>query len=310
MENLRNEVVKLLEVELGEGYQILPEDKRKNNEYILHGICIHKEGESVSPVIYLEKFIPPYVKGEMDPEEIARAFLKKYHQEMIPQDIAADLKDFGMMKDKVRIKMVNHAANLRELGNSPHRKFLDLAITYYLEITIAGQSASIAITNKLMESWGTTEDDLFRLGMEKLSAEDAGCVTGIFELLRQAMQGEQDELAEKAIAELEERQDGPEMYVASNRKHFFGANCLLNIPLLQELAEGRGCSLIIYPSSVHEIILLPQKDGRENCLDTGDVQEINTSELPRNEWLSNSIYRYDREKKEVSVYKEGAPLLW
>ena len=157
MENLRNEVVKLLEMKLGEGYQILPEDKRKNNEYILHGICIHKDGESVSPVIYLEKFIPPYVKGEMDPEEIARAFLKKYLQERFPQDIAADLKDFGMMKDKVRIKMVNHAANLRELGNSPHRKFLDLAITYYLEITIAGQSASIAITNKLMESWGITK---------------------------------------------------------------------------------------------------------------------------------------------------------
>ena len=306
METLRNEVIKALEGKLGEKYQIIPRDKRKNNGIIRHGICIHKENERVSPLVYLDEY-GFSAMGEMNPDDIADVLLRAYRQKKIPQNIATDLWDFGWAQKRIRVRVVNYDANLETLDKSPHRKFLDLAITYYLEMAIAGQGASIAITNKLMESWGITEDDLFRLGMEKLSAKDAGCVTGIFELLRQAMQGE---LAEKAIAELEERQDGPEMYVASNRKRFFGANCLLNIPLLQELAEGRGCSLIIYPSSVHEIILLPQKDGRENCLDTGDVQEINTSELPRNEWLSNSIYRYDREKKEVSVYKEGAPLLW
>ena len=45
-------------------------------------------------------------------------------------------------------------------------------------------------------------------------------------------------------------------------------------------------------------------------MDTKDIQEINYEYLPKDEWLSNSIYRYDREKREVYVYKEGAPLLW
>ena len=38
------------------------------------------------------------------------------------------------------------------------------------------------------------------------------------------------------------------------------------------------------------------------------VREINEKELPREERLSNCIYRYGREKKEVSIFRKGDPL--
>lgn len=309
METLRNEVIKALEGKLGEKYQIIPRDKRKNNGIIRHGICIHKENERVSPLVYLDEY-GFSAMGEMNPDDIADVLLRAYRQKKIPQNIATDLWDFGWAQKRIRVRVVNYDANLETLDKSPHRKFLDLAITYYLEMAIAGQGASIAITNELMESWGVTEDDLYRIGMEKLFAEDACCITEMFRLLRQLAQEEQDEMTEAVMAEFEEDRNLPKMYVAFNQKHSFGANCLLNVSLLQEFAESRGCSLIIYPSSIHEIILLPANDKNENCLDTRSIQEINHFSVLKNEWLSNSIYRYDREKKEVSVYKEGAPLLW
>lgn len=312
MENLRNEVIKALERKLGARYQITPKDKVKNNGLTLHGICIHKVGDAISPVVYLEEYILPYAKGELKPEEIADTFLKICHEEEVSQDVAANLKDFGMMKERVRIKLVNHAANLRELENSPYRRFLDLAVTYYLdmELSVAGQHASIAITNELMEIWGVSEDDLYRLGMEKLLAKDACCVTDMFSMLREIMPEEQDKMTEQDIAELEKDQRGPEMYVASNQKRLFGASCLMNVSILQGLAESMECSLIIFPSSIHELVIIPQKNGSEDCLGPVDVQAINITQVSRDEWLSNSIYRYDSEKREVSVYKEGAPLLW
>ena len=103
---------------------------------------------------------------------------------------------------------------------------------------------------------------------------------------------------------------GSEIYVASNKKRLFGANCLMNGAILQELAGRTGCSLIIFPSSIHELVIIPQKDGSEDCMNPVDVQAINITKVPRDEWLSNSIYRYDRGRQEVSIYKEGAPLLW
>lgn len=293
METLRNEVIRVLKGKLGEKYQIIQQDKRKNNGIILHGICIHKENERISPLMYLEEYDLPYAVGEVNAEDIADILLKAYHQEEIPQNDAVSLQDFDRVEERIRVRVVNYDANLEALENSPHRKFLDLAITYYLEMTIAGQSASVAITNGMMERWGIIEDDLYRIGMEKLLAGDSCCITEMFRLIRQVLQEEQDWMTEAVIAEFEKDRKLPELYVASNQKRSFGANCLLNVSLLQEFAENRGCSLIIYPSSVHEILLLPVKDENKDYLGTKDIQEINHLNISKDEWLSNSIYRYD-----------------
>lgn len=312
MEEFMNDVIKALKIKLGEGYRIFPKEQRKNNELVLYGICIHKENESVSPVVYPEEFILPYIAGILDAEKIAGILLEQCRQGEISQDAAACLGDFKLMKDKVRIRLVNYGANSSELEGVPHRKFLDLAITYYLDMQadLAGQNGAGAITNALMDRWGVSEDELYRLGMESLLAEDTFHTTDIFDVIRQSAQEEQDTELEEAIAELQKDHGRPKMYVVTNQGRFYGANCLLNTSFLQEMAENSGCSLIVYPSSVHELVILPQKNGYENRMGTKDIQEINYEYLPKDEWLSNSIYRYDREKREVSIYKEGAPLLW
>lgn len=312
MEEFVNDVIKALKMKLGEGYRIFPKEQRKNNELVLYGICIHKENESICPVVYPEEFILPYIMGVLDAEKIADILLEQCRQGKISQNVAACLGDFKLMKDKVRIRLVNYGANSSELEGVPHRKFLDLAITYYLDMQadLAGQNGAGAVTNALMDMWGVSEDELYRLGVESLLAEDAFHTTDIFDLIRQSAQEEQDTQMEEAIAELQKDHGRPKMYVVTNQGRFYGANCLLNTSFLQEMAEDSGCSLIIFPSSVHELVILPQKNGYENRMDTKDIQEINYEYLPKDEWLSNSIYRYDREKKEVSVFKEGAPLLW
>ena len=312
MEEFMNDVIKALKMKLGEGYRIFPKEQRKNNELVLYGICIHKENESICPVVYPEEFILPYIVGVLDAEKIADILLEQCRQGKISQDTAACLDDFKLMKDKVRIRLVNYGANSRELEGVPHRKFLDLAITYYLDMQadLEGQNGAGAITNALMDIWGVSEDELYRRGMESLLAENTFHTTDIFDIIRQSAQEEQDTQLEEAIAELQRDQNRPKMYVVTNQGRFYGANCLLNTSFLQEMAENSGCSLMVYPSSVHELVILPQKNGYENRMDTKDVQEINYEYLPKDEWLSNSIYRYDREKREVFVYKEGAPLLW
>lgn len=95
METLRNEVIKALERKLGEKYQIIPQDKRKNNGIIQHSICIHKENERLSPLMYLDEYGQSYAVGEVNAENIADILLKAYHQEEVPQDVVTCLQDFG-----------------------------------------------------------------------------------------------------------------------------------------------------------------------------------------------------------------------
>ena len=78
MDEFRKEVIKELENVFGDGYQVLPYDKLKNNETTLHGICIHNENERISPVLYLEEYVLLYAAGKMTVKEISAEMLDKY----------------------------------------------------------------------------------------------------------------------------------------------------------------------------------------------------------------------------------------
>lgn len=313
MEEFRNEIIRELRKKLGEEYHVFPQDKCKNNRLYLHGICIQRGNGLMNPVMYLEEFILPYAAGKINAAGIADVLLERYRREAIPQAAAERLTDFDAMKEKIRIKVINYGANSERLETIPHRKYLDLAVAYYLdmdmEMELAGQKASIEVTNELMGIWGTTEEKLYRLGMGKLLA-DGGChVAEITSLIRKIARENHDEETEQLIDELEQEEGiKAGMYVASNQKRFFGASCMLATPLLQELAARMECDLILYPSSVNEVIILLQKDGNRDRMGTRDIQEINSDSVPREEQLSNSIYLYERETGILSLYKEGEPL--
>ena len=309
MKELRDHIIAELELKLGEGYRITPCNKTQNNGLILHGICIRKVNESMGYVLYTEGYVRNRSTGKPDPGEIANAMLQECRKHTIPRNVVGNVLDLHAMKDRIRMKLVNYDANKKELENVPHRRFLDLAVTYYLEMDpIEEQYASAAVTNKLMKIWNITEDELYRIGMDRLLTKDGCNVTDMLSILCQMAQAEKDMETEPAFAGLEQGSLGLEMFVASNHERRFGAASLLNTSLLQDIAERLGHSLVIYPSSIHELVIIPQKHGNEGYLGTEDVKTINANEVAREERLSNSIYRYDRESREVSIFQEGAPL--
>lgn len=311
MDDFRKEVIQELEGVFGDGYQVLPYDKLKNNEVILHGICIHKENETVSPVIYLGEYILPYAAGKMTMKEIAAEMLERYCREDMPRNIADHVEDFSMMKDRVRIKVVNYGANARRLEQVPHRKFLDLAIVYYLdmETSVEAGKVTIEIRNELMERWDVSEGDLYRQGMDNMSAKDTFYADEMVGIVRKMAQMGLDEDSVRLLEEIE-KEDGPdaELYVASNRKNLFGACCLLNRDFLWELAERTKSSLVICPINVNEVLIYPVEKGNNNHMGTKDLRKINKNAKLKEECLSNSIYLYDSAVQEVSICEEGAPL--
>ncbi len=311
MEVFRKEVIKELEKKLGNGYYIFPKDKLKNNNLTVHGICIRKRDEIIGTVVYVDEYILLYEIGLMELEKIADELIQQCHKGEISSKIVDDIDDFDRMRDKVRIRLINYDANPTELKNVPHRRFLDLAVTYYLDIdvTIAEGNVSIIVSNELMERWNVAEGDLYRIGMENLQIKDECFAIDMSSLLKEIARTEDDEKVRAAIAEIEkEINPKVEMYMESNRKHLFGAACMLDLSFLQQLANSKGCDLNIYHSCINELIIIPVKDGNEDCINTDDVWEINMDSVPKEEWLSNSIYLYDRVKQEVSIYRKGAPL--
>ena len=72
----------------------------------------------------------------------------------------------------------------------------------------------------------------------------------------------------------------------------------------KKFAEKKDCNLFILPSSVHEVLLLPDRGKEDSKMLMDMVRKINREEVSEEEILSDSVYYYDREKKEIRVLEE------
>ena len=89
------------------------------------------------------------------------------------------------------------------------------------------------------------------------------------------------------------------MYVLTNQLKMNGAACILYPDALRKCSQQIGSDLLILPSSIHEVILLPD-DGRSNREELREmVEEINRTQLEVEEVLSGQVYRYERKTNRI-----------
>ena len=105
-------------------------------------------------------------------------------------------------------------------------------------------------------------------------------------------------------------EDSPmQMYVITNWRKNFGAEAICNLPLLHQLSMKKDADLFIFPSSVHELIFM-YDNAEGGCGFTSEgIKEINETQVLTHERLSNSIYKYDRQRRQVVIYEQGDSLI-
>ena len=97
---------------------------------------------------------------------------------------------------------------------------------------------------------------------------------------------------------------GIPMYVLSNVQRTEGAACILYPNFLKDFAEAIGGGFYIIPSSIHEVLILPEDiaDGGKECDEIREmIREVNDTQVLEEELLSYSLYHYDAQEDEVRV---------
>ena len=108
-------------------------------------------------------------------------------------------------------------------------------------------------------------------------------------------------LAQRLGEKMRERSGLQPRWVLGNESWLFGAVSLLYPGVADGFAGQVGRSFYILPSSVHEVILLPE-GGRETKRQLyGMVAHANSRMQDREKFLSESVYYYDWEKREIRV---------
>ena len=281
-------VVATLKESLGEAYEIQVTEVVRNNNIHLTGVVITKRPANVSPTIYLNQYYQKY-QEEGNFQQTVGEMMALYEQQA--KELQLDMSfftDFTQVKERLYHKLVHYEKNKKMLEDVPHIRWNDLAVVFYyaMEQDVVGR-ATITIRKEHLAIWKQEEGMLFAIAQENMRRDMPELLVPMKELLE-----------EMTGVELEKQYDVP-MYVLTNKEKIFGASVLLYSEKLQELAEKTGKNLLILPSSVHEVLLMPDEEDREYGFYRQMVEEVNTTQVDPEEVLSYSLYCYDRQKKEI-----------
>lgn len=284
-----------VEERLGDGYKANINVTLKNNGQKLTGIVISNQTRQVVPNIYLNSFYEDYQNG-VAIDDIANKIIDIHMSAHKEFDFAPnDIHLFDKVKSRICLKLINKDANQERLNQVPYKEFNDLAVVFYILVENRNDEiGTVLINNELFNSWNVLIDDLYDTALENTERHFKGIIQPMSSVIAQLISGfEYDDFEMPSIDSF--------MYVASNVTKINGASVMLYENLLSRFANHINSDFYILPSSIHECILIPITDEINPEELKEMVSTINISEVPAEDILSNSIYKFDREAGSVEI---------
>ena len=273
----------------------------KNNGVKLTALIIMRKERNLQPTIYMESFYDAYNFGEPIEDIVDRILqLEKEHQLSCEFDVA-DFSDFNKIKTKLYYRIINYDANSERLKDIPHKKILDLAKVYYVEVENSEfGTGTILVTNNFIIKWNITPDEIDIVATRNTETKLEPSIKEMSEVIKDKM-FEMLEDDEQEMPELD-KIDYPCMYVASNKNGSFGASTLIYNNLLKIVAGIVEDDLIIFPSSIYEFIFMPAGTVERDYKELKEIVEtVNLTSVEKEEFLSNNVYFYDRQQDELRI---------
>lgn len=284
------ETVKAKVASLCPNANVVVERVVKNNALTLDGIVIRREGECLTPTIYLNGLYDDYMSGT-DIEEIVNQIMSIDGSQRLNCSVNPEFFcEYEQVKDKIFVKLINKSKNSELLKRLPHRDFLDLAIIYYGVYDGFNDGVGMwNITNEVFENFSVDEEVLYEKAMNNSIKKQPYFIKTMLELLEEIMP--ESEYNEFVDEDLPGTVKSP-LYVMSNENKIYGAITILYPGVLNDFYEKHG-DFYVLPSSVHEVILVPVSEGIEEIELQRMVREVNQVALKQEEYLSDSVYIYE-----------------
>lgn len=272
----------------------------KNNGKIKRGILVEDPQVNISPTIYLEEFYEQFQNGE-SMESISEAVLKFYESVRCSHSWdTKEVEEFEEAKKKIVFKVINRKRNAKLLEEVPHMDWMDLSIVFYVLLDIKKDgTATMLVRNEHLKMWNITEQELFPIACGNTVQLLPARIFTMKEILEGLMSSEgmtsRDVFDETAELPMDV------MYVLTNTNRTNGSGCLFLPGVLDQLGKIFQGDYYILPSSVHEVIIVPQNKGFEAEELNEMVKEVNATQVEEEEQLSDHAYYYDWKKKQLEM---------
>lgn len=293
-----------LNKKLKEGIQASVYTARKNNGSEKQGIMIKADGVNAAPAIYLEELFERVLKGERI-DRVVQEILD-FYEEVDCRKVwdCSQFQKYENIRERVVFRLIHTEKNKKLLECIPFMEILDLSIVFYvlLEQDRNG-TASIQISNEHLKMWGVQKEELYRAAVRNVT----NLLPAEFYTMRHAIEEmlEVDSDEEDNLLEIQNDEKKDVMYVLTNSLRNYGAACLFYPHVLEMVGEMLKEDYYILPSSIHELIIVPESKALDADEMSEMVVEINETQVEPEEVLSDHAYFYQREEKKLMSMKKG-----
>ncbi len=292
-ENFKTELKGKLEER---GYIVKDHLVQKNN-VTLEGFSILTDSEcNVSPTFYYQDL---YDTGSSIGNVVAKVLLATNKDSTTASSFLDFMKSFSLCKKFIYPCLIGRDNNTELLKNLPHVEYLDLAVIFKIIFPYKGSLASVMVSNHILQMWNIQMFELEEVARLNDLSETFICEDMFHSLLstvKMYNEEERDMLLSLAHS------DNCNMFVITNKRGINGAIALYTrLEMIKDLSHKLGTDLIIFPSSIHEIILVPFSENTNINSLRDMVRDINENEVEITDVLSSSVYLYSRATNTINM---------
>ncbi len=280
-----NEMVMVLEnamaAKLGSGYEVKAETIQKNNGTVKTALKVSETGASFGKVVYIDDVLEGIQRNVYTLDEGVR-ILEKTVRDSEKEGNPIGKVSKELILNNVAMTVVN--AEMNRGCNGINRDFLDLKIMYRVFVPVDGQMGSFVVTQQILDNFGITRKELEEHAEANTRRKAVAMTMG--RMLQEMMGGEFEEPAP--------------MFVLTNEDRMYGASVLAIPDKFYDVSMAVGGDLYVIPSSIHGCLAIPA-EGADPSGIRMMIQEVNETQVAKEEQLSGNVYYYSREKNELSI---------
>jgi hypothetical protein len=225
--------------------------------------------------------------------ELAERFEASRHMPTPPE---VDLS-WDTVKDNLTVRLLEKNRNIDFISNMP---YVDVGngLVITADINMPGDMDGgwrVAVNHNVLDQLGVDRNEIFSSAMSNAKIYDRAVLTDMTQAL---FSPDRENLLDRD-APLDPEDIGA-MYVLTTEGSNLGA-CALYYPDVKEMAaELMGSGYYVLPSSVHEVILVPDTAGHNEKELCDMVKQANRTVVEPQEVLSDSVYHYDKDSRMLS----------
>lgn len=270
----------------------------KHNDQHKLGIEFTLAESNFSPVVYPDALFEDYQAGK-PLEKILQALSHTVEKSLpkVPivtkETVTQTLSNYESARHHLSIRLCDPDLNQELLENSVHSKVSDFEAIYQLKFAMPDERVGYStITPAMLDTWGVS--------METLQKDAATCTWAEYPILSPLGNTISYLTSGLPLPNLLETGEPIQMsddmlpiFVLSNDHAMQGASLITLPDLLDQIGDIVQDDFYILPSSLHEVIIVPQNTQMSLDELSEMVHSINESQVAAEELLSDKVQHYD-----------------